>query len=81
MVAIMPAGNILSSVLTFWHDADSNEESNLSNNHNNNNIISSSNYKSLINNISAIQHGSVKSVLKHLYSNCSQQINIGHQVI
>ena len=44
-----------------------------SNDHNGNNIISSSNYKSLVNDSSAIRLGSVKSVLKH-----PQQILIGH---
>ena len=43
-----------------------------SNDHNGNNIISSSNYKSLVNDSSAIRLGSVKSVLKH-----PQQILIG----
>ena len=37
-------------------------------------MINSSNYKSLINDDSAIQVGSVKSVLKCLHSNHPQQI-------
>ena len=45
---------------------------------NGNNIINSTNYKSLINDNSAIQLGSVVSVLKRLRSNHPQQIIIGH---
>ena len=41
-------------------------------------MINSSDYKSLINDNSAIQLGSVKSVLKRLQSNHPQQIIIGH---
>ena len=62
----------------FWHNEDSNEETNLSNDHEVINIINSSNYKSLINDNSAIQLGSVKSDLKCLRSNHPQQIIIGH---
>ena len=56
-VTIMLAGNLLSRTLTFWYNLDSNKETNLSNNHNGNKIISSSNYKSLINDNSAILLG------------------------
>ena len=62
----------------FWHNEDSNKGTNLSNDHNGNNIINSSDYKSLINENSAIQLGTVKSVLRCLHSNHPQQIVIGH---
>ena len=74
----MVAGNLLSRTRTFGYNVDSNKETNLSNDHNGNSIISSSNYKYLINDNSAIQLGSAKSVLKHLRSNHPQQIIIGH---
>ena len=41
-------------------------------------MVNSSDYKSLINDNSAIELGSVKSVLKRLQSNHPQQIIIGH---
>ena len=41
-------------------------------------MVNSSNYKSLVNYNSAIQLGSVKSVLKRLHSNNPQQFIIGH---
>ena len=75
---IILAGNLRSRIRTFWHNEGSNKETNLSNDRNGNNIINSSNYKSLINDNSAIQLGSVKSVLKRLCSNHPQQIIIGH---
>ena len=56
----------------------SNKETNLTNDHKGSNIIGSSNYKSLINDNSTIQLGSVGSVLKQLRSNHLQQIVIGH---
>ena len=48
------AGNLLSRTGTSWHNEDSNNKTNLSNDRNGNNIINSSNYKSLINDNSAI---------------------------
>ena len=75
---IILAGNLLSRIRTFWHNQDSSKETNLSNDCNGSNIINSSNYKSLINDNSAIELGSVKSVLKRLCSNHLQQIVIGH---
>ena len=72
---IILAGNLLSRIRTFWHNEDSNKETNLSNG---NNIINSSNYKSLINENLAIQLGCVKSVLTRLRSNHRQQIIVGH---
>ena len=51
---------------------------NLSNDHNSNNIINSSDYKSLINDNSSTQLGSVKSFLKRFCSNHPQQIIIGN---
>ena len=75
---IILAGTLLSRIRTFWHNEDSNKETNLSNDRNGNNIIDSSNYKSLINDDSAIQLGNVKSVLKRLCSGHPQQIIIGH---
>ena len=74
---IMLVGNLLSRIRKFPHNEDSNKETNLSNDRNGNNIINLSNYKSLINDNSAIQLGSVKSVLKRLRSNHHQQIVIG----
>ena len=44
------------------------------NDRNGNDIINSSNYKSLLDDNSSIQLGSVKSVLKRLHSNRPQQI-------
>ena len=75
---IILAGNLLSRIHMFWHNEDSYKETNLSNDHNANNIINSSDYKSLINDNSSIQLGSVKSFLKRLHSNHPQQIIIGH---
>ena len=75
---IILAGNLLSRIRTFWHNQDSSKETNLSNDCNGSNIINSSNYKSLINDNSAIELGSVKSVLKRLCSNHFQQIVIDH---
>ena len=75
---IILAGNLLSRIRTFWHNQDSSKETNLSNDCNGSNIINSSNYKSLINDNSAIEMGSVKSVLKRLCSNHFQQIVIDH---
>ena len=60
---IMQAGNLLSRVRAFWYNVDSNKETK---------IVSSSNYKSLINDNSAIQLDSVTSVLKHLRLNHPQ---------
>ena len=75
---VILAGNLLSRILTFWQNEDSTKETNLSNCLNGNNIINSSNYKSLINDNSAIQLGSGNSVLKRLCSNHPQQVIIGH---
>ena len=75
---IMLAGNLLSRILTFRYNVDSNKETNLSISHNDDNIISLSNYKSLINDNSTIQLDSVNSVFKNLRSNHSQQIIIGY---
>ena len=75
---IILAGNLLSRIRKFWHNEDFNKATNLSNDGNGNNINNSSNYKSLINDNSAIQLDSVKSVLKRLRSNHPQQIIIGH---
>ena len=72
------AGSFLSRRRTLWHNEDSNKETNLNNDHNSNNIINLSNYKSLINDNSAIQFSMVKSVLKSLCSNHPQQFIIGH---
>ena len=74
----MLAGKLLSRIRTFWYNADSDKETNLSNDLNGNNIISPSNYKSLINYNSAFQLGSVKSVLKSIRSNQPQQVIIVH---
>ena len=57
---------------------DSNKEINLSNDNAGNNVISSSKYKSLTDDNSAIPLGGVKSVLKRLPSNHPQQIINGH---
>ena len=64
---IILAGNLLSRFRTFWHNEDSNKETNLSNDRNGK-MTNSSNYKSLINDNSAIQikshstnHPSLKS--------------------
>ena len=75
---IILAGNLLSRIRTFWRNKDSNKETNVSNDRNGNNIINSSNYKSLINDNSAIELGSVKSVLRRLRSNHPQQVIIIH---
>ena len=53
---------------------NSNKEANLSNKHNGNNIINLSNYRSLINDNSAVQLCSVRFVLKRRHSNHYQQI-------
>ena len=74
----MLAGKLLSRIRTFWYNADSDKETNLSNDLNGNNIISPSDYKSLINYNSAFQLGSVKSVLKSIRSNQPQQVIIVH---
>ena len=55
---------------------NSNKEANLSNEHNGINIINLSNYRSLTNDNSAIQLGSVQSVLKRRHSNHYQQIGL-----
>ena len=70
--------NLLSRICAFQYNLDSNKERNLGNAQNGNNIISSSQYKSLINDNSAIQLGSAKSVLKRLCSNHPKQIIVGH---
>ena len=64
----MLVGNLSSRIRTFSYNVDFNEGRNLSNDHNGNNIITS-NYESLINDNSAIQLDSVKSVLKHFSLN------------
>ena len=57
---------------------DSNKERILSNEHNVNNITSPSNYKSLVNDNSAIKFGNVRSVLKCFCSNYPEQFIIGY---
>ena len=74
----MLAGNPLSRIRNFWYNVYFNKETNLSNDHNGNNIVRSSNYKYLINDNSAIQFGSVKSILKWVSSNQPQQFVISH---
>ena len=72
------AGNLLSRIRRFGYNVHSNKQTNLNNGYNGNNIITSSNYKSLINDNTAIRLGSIKSVLKRLCSNHPQQIIMGH---
>ena len=55
-----------------------NKDTNLINYDKSNNIISSSNYKSFINDNSSIQLGIFKTALKCLRSNHPQQIITGH---
>ena len=75
---IMLFGNLLSRIRTFWYNMNSNKEANLSNEHNGINIINLSNYRSLTNDNSAIQLGSVQSVLKSRHSNHYQQRPFKH---